>query len=303
MGAKSENRIAWPIPVCVLLAMVFAIQHRACADTLWRVGESSPIFGIIKSSNDQSIVFDQTSDGKTFETVTLARNAISSTIVNYDSERLSSLVGGDWKPWGEYAEELISQKQDPVARNLAMRLLVIIAGNSKNSRQRQSALNDLIALAEDDSQREKLLMLRYLETGQKQPAKDSAQQAPLPGAGDRAAAAKMVQLIRRGGSVNRQLTSEQIKKTVSAFEHVCTWQELVQISKSNRIDDQELKRLVALEYELRAADSKANVRSDGGSWHLQASRVIADTVTLPTIKTATGFDPEETRFVDGQWKK
>ena len=302
MGARLEFKRT--VPVCVLFATLLALPQIARGDTLWRVGESSPVFGIIKSSNEQSIVLEQTSDGKTFETITIARNAINSTIVNYDSVRLSSLVHGDWKPWHEYAEELISQKQDPVARNVAMRLLVIIAGNSKNSRQRQAALNDLVALAEDDRQREKLLVLRYLETGQqKQSAADSAPKAPLPGAGDRDAAAKMVQLIRRGGSVNRQLASEQIKKTVSAFEHVCTWQELLQIANANRIDDQALKRLVALEYELRVADSNADVRSGGGSWHLQASRVIADTFTLPTIKSATGIDPEATRFVDGQWKK
>jgi len=289
---------------CVLLAIIFAPFDAARADTIWLDGKSSPMFGIVESSDDQSIVFKKTSDGSTFESVTISKDRISSVVVNFDAQRLSSLVHGRWQPWQDYAEELHSQKQDPVARNLAIRLLVIVADNAKETRQRNAALNDLISLARNAAERENLLTLRYLETGQKRPEKQVGQTTNLPSPESREAAVKLVRSIRLRRDVSQQLASEQLKETVSAFKQVCSWQELIKIANSNRIDAQGLHRLVALELELRMAgeESKAS-NTTGGSWHLQANRISNKTISLPTIGSATGFDPDENRFVDGRWKK
>ena len=296
MGA---SRYSWLVFAALLVPCV-TVQ----ADTVWRIGVPSPVYGIVDSSDDQSIVFKQTSDGTTFETITIARKTVSSIVVNYDSQRLSSLVHGDWQSWHDYAEELFSQKQDPVARNVAMRLLVVIAGNSKNGRQRNAALNELVELAQNDQQREGLQTLRYLETGKKQPAKDSKKPQAQPGSNARESAARLVQSIRRGENVGQQLFDPKIKETVSEFSHLCAWPELVQMAQSNRkIEDQGLRRLVALEYELRGSNGNAKVKGDGGSWHVQASRVSSEAFTLPTIKSVTGLDPQASRFVDGQWQK
>jgi len=289
---------------CIALTILFWFVGIAGADTVWIAGESSPIFGIVKSSDETSILFHKTTDGASFEPVTISRDTISSIVINFDAQRISSLVHGDWKSWQDYAEELFSQKQDPVARNLATRLLVIVAGNSKDAQQRNAALNDLISLASDDMKRKKLLAVRYLETGQKRPGDDSPQPMKLPGLEARNAAAQLVRSIRQRRDVRQQLTDKQLQKTVSAFAQTCSWQELVQLANSNRIDDQGFRRLVALEYELRMADSDSNAAdTSSGSWHLQANRISSKTFSLPTIHSATGFDPEENRFIDGQWEK
>lgn len=290
--------------ICFAVALFLATPNVTRADTIWLDGESSPLFGIIESSDQQSIVFKKTADGSTFESVAISKDRISSVVVSFDVQRLSSLVHGDWQPWQDYAEELFSQKQDPVARNLAIRLLVIIVGNSKGTRQRDAALNDLIALARNEVERENLLRLRYLETGRGQPEKKVVQPTNLPSRESRKSAAKLVQSIRRRRDVSQQLSDQQLKETVSAFSQTCSWQELVQFAKANRIDDEGLRRLVALELELRTEDGESKTsNANRGSWHLQANRISTATLDLPTIRSATGFDPQQNRFVDGHWKK
>ena len=302
VGLVLQNWVA--VRVCVLFALILASPKTVHADSIWLNGASSPLFGIVESSDDQSIVFKKTSDGSTFETVTIPKAQVSSVVINLDAQRLSSLVHGRWQQWQDYAEELFSQKQDPVARNLAMRLSVIVAGNAKDTRQRNAALNDLIALARNETERENLLTLRYLETGQKPPEKQDVPPTNLPSVESRQAAVKLVRSIRLRRDVSQQLASEQLKQTVSAMQQVCSWQELVQIANSNRIDAQDLRQLVALELELRIVDKESKATNTaGGSWHLQASRISNKTVSLPTITSATGFDPDENRFVDGRWEK
>ncbi len=272
------------------------------ADTVWLVGEQEPVYGVVESSDESSIRFRQTADGKTFESVLLDRTAIVLIVSNFDRQRLTALVPGDWQTWHQYAEELMSQERDPVARNLAMRLLVIVVGNSSNAEQRDAALADLISLARNDDEFKKLQRIRYLETGVKPPQLKKSQPEATSSPVDRIDAIQLVQSIRNGELIDEQLRNEQLKATIDTFENACSWQELVRISKSNRIDDQQLRSLVALEYQLRISDAApAKSRAAETSWHLLAGRAGTSSLTLPTIENVTEFDPSQTSFVDGKW--
>lgn len=293
----------------VLVVLVLPCKS-AVSDTIWLAGKSTPVFGIVVSTNEQSVVLSQTSDGERFSNVTIDKSEITSIVINYDVPRLSSLVYGDWEAWHRYAEELFSQKKDPVARTLCRRLRAIMVGNSKDVQLRKVALNELIQLSQSEEERNGLFILRYLETGQKRPSTNTDERKELPRPSqesrrsDREVAAKFVQSIRRGRNVDNQMDDSSLKSAVSAFENVCSWSELVQIAKSNRINANDLRRLVALEYSLRTADEEMTFRDNKEeSWHLQASRISDETFSLPTIKSVTGFDPEATKFVDGTWKR
>ena len=95
---------------------------------------------------------------------------------------------------------------------------------------------------------------------------------------------------------------DRVKATVNAFKKVCSWEELVKISKSNRIDQQHLRTLVALEYQLRVGESEGTAnRQREVPWHFLAGRTGSKTLSLPTIGNATEFDPTQTRYADGRW--
>ena len=283
---------------------IVSFQDVSNADVVWLVGEEKPFYGIVESSDASAISFRRTTDGTTYELVSLDRKSVESIVTNFDSLRLASLLPEDWQSWIEYSEELISQKQDPVARNLAMRLLVIVIGNSSDVNQRDAALADLISLARNADELKRLTQLRYLETGVRQSIQAEASTVSLLSSSDRMAAIEVVQAIRNGKDVSSPIRDAKLKQTVDSFADVCSWEELVQISKSNRIGDQQLRQLVALEYQLRTNDA-ARSSEDAAkvSWHLLANRTEKSSISFPTIENVTEFNPNETRFVDGKWSQ
>ena len=292
-----NNRRLALLPIMLLQISASVVS----ADTIWLAGEKEPIYGIVDSSDATNVSFRRTADGKEFESMTLARSEIESIVTSFDEARLVALIPGDWGSWHRYAEELIPQKRDPVAHTLAMRLLVIVAANTSEA-QRDAALADLISLARNEDQREKLHRLRYLETGVLPLQKKKEVSKAIPNANDRLRATRLVRSIRNGVTIDNLLQDEQVKATVNAFKKVCSWEELVKISKSNRIDQQHLRTLVALEYQLRVGESEGTAnRQREVPWHFLAGRTGSKTLSLPTIGNATEFDPTQTRYADGRW--
>ena len=275
----------------------------AIADTLWLVGQEKPVHGIVESIENAQISFQQTSNGREFQRIEIAQRSIQTMIVNFDATRLSNLAHGDWDAWYEYAEELMPQKQDPVARVLARRLLVIVAGNSKEADLRKAALSDLISLTQNEVQKKKLRQLYYLETGDKSFVEQNTTSATLPPMEQRKAAAERVNAIRRGRDVGQLANNESLKSVISSFEETCSWQELIQISRSNRIDNRSLRRLVALELELLTAKGSRESSDSKNEWHILAGRAGASTLSLPSIDNVTEFDPQETSFQNGKWSR
>ena len=283
------------------LAIVLAIATPADADVIWLVGQQQPVYGIVDSVGQKQINFRQTTDGQTFQSRKINRRSIATVVINYDASRLSSLAYGDWKPWLELAEELDSQKQDPVARNLAIRLLVIITANSGNLDQRRNAMDSLVSLARNKTEQKQFNRLRFLETGRGdlEVAEESQQADPQA----RKAAADLVRRVRLQ-QINQRELAKRVPEmdVISSLEGVCSWQELLQISQSNRIDSRNLRRLVELELTLRS-DKKSSVADSQNDWHVLARQIGTSQLTLPSIDNVTEFDPAATKFVDGKWTK
>lgn len=290
--------------VSLFVLLMCSHSDVANADSIWFVGEKVPAYGIVESADANTIRFRRTADGKKYELVSIDRKSVESIAINFDSKRLEALVPGAWQSWYEYAEELTSQSRDPVARHLAMRLLVIVAGNSTDANQRDAALADLISLSRNVDESKKLKQLRFLESGIRQASEQEVLASKTLHSTDRLAAIKLVQAIRNDREVVEPTLDAQIKKTIEAFSDVCSWQELVQISKSNRIGDQQLRQLVALEFRLRIGNAaQTKNESSKESWHLLASRGGKSSIVLPTIENVTEFDPGQTRFVNGKWSQ
>jgi len=289
-------------PLLVLLAMVF-VTRPSIADTVWLVDEKKPVFGLVESIQNGQIQFQRTNDGISFEQVKIDQNSVQSMVISHNAERLGALTHGDWGAWHEYAEELFSQRSDPVARALAIRLLVIVLGNSKETELRKAALADLVSLARNDEEREKLRQLQYLETGKQIAATESQTKQSLPSIEERKSAAQRIKSIRLGRNVGQLADDDSLRKVIAAFEETCSWQELIQIANSNRIDDQSLRLLVALEIELLTKRETTNATERRFQWHTLAARVGSSTLNLPSIETVTEFDPLATRFENGKWTR
>jgi len=257
------------------LYLLLATVDPVGADAIWLVGQKQPIYGIVESSDQKQIQFRRTTDGQQFESQTIGRNSVETIVVNHDSSRLSSLPYGDWKPWLELAEELDSQKQDPVARNLAIRLLVIVTANSNDAQQRGAAMDGLVSLARNNAERQQFNRLRYLETGKGEPAPSVRAGRSSPR--DRKSAADLVRRVRLQQTTNRELNDRvSEKKLISSLQGVCSWQE---------------------------SDKKSGVTNRQSDWHVLARQIGTSDLQLPSIKNVTEFDPSATKFVTGKWTK
>ena len=287
----------------IALILMLWVASVARADVVWIVGQDEPIYGIVESSDEQQIGFRESADGVEFALRTIPRKSIETIVINRDPQRLASLTPGEWDAWLMLAEELHPQKQDPIARNLAMRLLVIVIANTDRESQRRIAIEELVSLARSEAERETLNQLRYLQTGQGSVLKLNTGQIEEFETADKQATADLVRRVRlQELSKGELLENGNAKKIIQSLDEVCSWEELLQISRTNRIDEPSLRRLVELELKLRQRgdDTENAARSD---WHVLARQVGHHQLALPTIENVTEFDPQATRFVDGQWVK
>ena len=301
MRVKAMSLLIWS-----LIVLVSTEHSESFADSIWLVENDQPLYGIVKSENAESIVFHQTTDGVQFNEVVLPKSQVETVVINFDRERLSRLSPDNLLSYVEYAEELQSQKKDPVARQLAIRLLVIAAGNSSEQNLRRSSLSQLVTLARSDTESAIFQKLLYLETGIRTTRVYETKKITSPQANQaRARTIELVKRIRQGVSIAEQFDDAQLKETVEQFESVCSWSELVQISRSNRINNQQLRRLVELEDCLRrkkSVDQNTEIELSE-PWNLLAKRIGTKDVVIPRIETVTEFDPTEALFAEGKWIK
>ncbi len=290
--------------VCTTIGLVILANLQVAeADVIWIKGQAQPFFGIVDAADDQQISFRQTDDGKSFESRKITQSSVRVVVINHDEQRLAALTQGNWQSWLDYAEELDSQKRDPVARNLAIKLLIVVVAHSDDREQREVALSKLVSLSRSEEERSKLEQLRFLETGEKLPVQsvvadvNHSQQA-------KASAADLVRKIRLQENTDGKLGDDSAARVViSSFEDICSWQELVQIAKANRIDGQSVKRLVALELALRMTEKDSVPTQSRKQWHELAQRIGTSQLSLATIDSVTEFDPWATSFANGKWSR
>lgn len=284
--------------------LILVTSSVVSADTIWLIENKQPLYGMVASQNAESIVFRQTTNGTQFKKIAVSKSDIETIVINFDSQRLSRLSTDNFLGYAEYAEELQSQRKDPVAQTLALRLLVIVIGNSKDVDLRRSSLFQLVSLARNDAEMAKFQRLLYLETGipsSRVEATNPVWLAHTPES--RIAAIELIKRVRQGKSMTDQIDDVQVKETIDQFESVCSWNELIQISKSNRINNQQLGRLVELESRLRKAGARnGEIAEDPNQpWNLLAKRIGIKDVDILGIESVTEFDPNDVHFVDGQW--
>ena len=293
--------------VCLLVLAAMVVQRRSSlADVVWVRGEDQPRYGWVLMQDDQKVVFRPVGEAETRQEE-FDRTAIEMLVVNFDRRRLENLSPENFADYRDYAEELTAQKNDPVARELAVRLYIIAAAGS-NDEVRQSSLKGLVALAENDQQRQKWTTLRRLhETGGRVSQQPASTLSDTITPDERRQALKVVRMIRQGNGLEaaRLLRQPAAKKAFRHWTHICSVDELTRISLLNRPTLSQLHQLLSIELSIVNNQSKTRIteESQARSWgeYAQAKSTIAG--VMPSFRTATRFDPGNSIFRAGRWLK
>jgi hypothetical protein len=301
-----------------LVAWVGLFPSIAFADVLWLVDDPEPKFGLVAEANDEVVRFNESVDGVNFEAVEYQRSKVTALVVNVDFKRLESLSVDRISEYRDYAEELIPQAVDPVARRLAIRLLVIVAGNSDGKKVRKAAIASLVRLASTKEERQRWRLLEFLETGSNHsPSLEKLNQnRPRTSAADRNELVALLQSLRRGEKRSLANVKLSVRETANVWRETCSWEELEQIAKVNLLRDDQLQRLVNLEYEIRRVDQGDAMDGENGSnanslktneeqtpWNELALRSEKRKIEFPTIENATEFDSRDYLFRNGRWQR
>ena len=282
------------------LLVLLLLPSGSQGDVVWLKNQSQPLYGIVDlaQSNDTQLAFSKTSNGTDFELVLVDRNNIKATVINVDKSKLEALVPDKPESWFDHAEWLSTQKQDPVARKLAIRLLLITARHSPQKSIRDSAIQNLIPLARTDEESRKFKQLSWLETGTPVHGNNSGADAvtlQLDPA-QRNVALDIVQAVRRGSRVEPARWSE-FKEIVG----VPVGESVAAMSKADTLSRQQLNQLVTLEFRLRNPDlPKTQTKSNWLDFRSAIQQVQLD---FPTIDNVTEIDPSKTLYLNGTWVK
>ena len=315
MEPRSKSSCFFTSKVCVsvvTLCLLLTLPQFTIADVVWIKGEDQPTFGRIISKNETGIRFQVYLQDKPTNVVNLKLGSIVQVIKNFDETRLETLSPEDVAAYRGYAEELIPQKQDPVARQLAQRLLLIAAFHSDGS-FRVICLKHMIELTESTTERNRLAMLLkvYSPNEKMQIEEAKASSVEIRGSvSDQIAMLSLLRNIRQGktSAARTALNSVKSKRIIEKWAAQISYDELSTISRANRISKSQLAKLLQVELAIlkvaASEDKNAGQTSNTetkSSWIDDAVEVTRAIPEIPNLETVTVFNPKHSVYRDGQW--
>ncbi len=271
-------------------------------DLLWLKETGQPQSGWVVNQTDELILF-RSFAAPDAPAVSFARAQVELVVITIDTERLAQLNPSNWTAYRDYAEELAVQRLDPTARELAIRLYVI-AGHGASGDLRESCLTGLIALANDDPQRERWRLLHRLESGTNEP--ESQLNLNLSAAiepADRAVAIDVVRLIRRGEGIAaiELLDDPVVKVRLDRWQHLISTDQLKRLAVLNRLTPDQLRILLRMELSIIKPAAFPDLGPQ--DWADYANSPSPQPAEIPSFKNATPYDPEASVFRAGQWQR
>jgi hypothetical protein len=299
-----RNKIARTIVLFVILLLSVscpASNKVLFADVIWIKGRETPVFGKLVSSNDTEVVFRAYENGQLQPGTKLQKSLVEQLVVNFDATRLEGLDPSQPNAYRDYAEELIPQSDDPVARQLARRLLLIAAFQSSrqtdSSDTQNAAMKMLVQLADSESEKRQLEMIRFLNSpnSQTNPFENSE---PI----------KLVRALRQEqpGVARSLLLDAENRKTFRLWNDELSLESLDQVLKVNRPSKSQLNDLLRVEagilrqLNVALATERSN-RSRKQNWGDFAFESSTDLTSIPRFENVTEFDPTESVYRNGIW--
>jgi hypothetical protein len=301
----------WCLPAGFLLGDVLVLND----------SNAPPVYGRIIEQTEQTVVLDEISGSDLFASkrVEFATNEIQLIIKNFDERRLADLDPADLSAYRDYAEELAAQQADPVARGLAIRLLMIVAYGAGDSASGQSmkrgALKGLMDLARNERETQGFRTLFAMYGGEvdlleRSQTVDTAEVQSDPGNNDDVML-KIVRLLRQGAN-SKVLLELEDKSNATAIERwadICGPTDLARMAKQNRLQTEDLRRLLTIELAIENGQTAEQVissqKSSGDNlpydWGADAERTVPALLRLPRLQRITEFDPRDKIYRDGRW--
>lgn len=286
------------------------LSSNVAADVIVVRDEPQPYVGRITVSDSEKLTIEIVdAEGITRE-ITFAPERVLLIVKAEDRERLESLVPGQWEAYRNLAEELASQRIDPQAAELAIRLFLIVAYHERGS-VREGALASLVGLARDPEEEKRFRTLAYRmserEESQWLQPPITLVRTPLSPA-ERELLLRTIRLIRQdeGDQALAQMRSDGFSTTYVKVEHLLPFQDLKRYAYSRVVTTRRMTDLLRFELALMdpvSEDGEAmEIRKGTTGWssiNLEAQPPLHDVDWL----TVTEFDPRDHLYRDGSWRR
>ena len=289
--------------VALLFAAMSFFADGVRADIVWLRGQSEPVYGIVREVGDSQLTLDEWVGTDKFSERRLSMSDIESYLVNVDPTRLERLNPANPSGYLEYAEELATQRRDPVAQGLCVRLYLIAAKHS-SADERRSAICGLLATARSEEEQKQLVQIAELYDVQPRTVKpDSEVVASEPS--DQRSLLEALQKLRRGDSVAavESLRNPELQELVHGFLGGLDANELVRWAGMDQLSGRQLAQLLSMERALELSENGGLTLGSTSRWGTESTRSIQSITKIPNLENVTEFDPSKSVFRNRNWQK
>lgn len=306
----SHRLIARGLTPLLVAAAVLLGAARASAVVIYRQGQDKPLMGYLLSQDAQRVIVGVPLPEGRIREMVVPRSDISSMIETVDRQRLQALNHENPQAYRDYGEELSEKRQDPEARDTAIRLFVISIWLDPDLAR--SAMLGMIRLARSPREEARFRALAYLldEEHDRGVLKTPRMVVEAPSDLDDAVRTKIGQLVRRlrqgrADDAKRLLADPAVNRGMERFDDIVSKSEIQNAALGGFVGQSLIAKLVTVELALESQAVPTEADDEEGSviasW--DEGRRANGYGPLPVIKleTITEFDPRECLYRDGKW--
>jgi hypothetical protein len=275
-------------------------------------GNATPVMGFLVSQDEANVVVREPLADGGHRDRAFRRSEIEQLIITVSPERLTALDPDDPRGYHNYAEELTEKRQDPEARQTAIRLYQVAASLDASQLGRSSLLG-MIELARTADEERRFRACAYLLD----PAHDAGvlrEPDAVPAAAQVANRtesyadfARALVALRQGRTdvARRLFELPRVERQLGQFAGVLSQEELGEALRAESLSPAQLYKVVLLELAITpAAGETATAKTPAApptSWREGLKRGGRKPLRAVSLETLTEFDPSECLFRDGRW--
>ena len=301
-----------------VISLVFAASE--CQSDVIYSNDGKIVFGIVESENESHIFFLQRLPAEgSYQQRVFPRDQIRRLLVTVDQHRLAQLQHGEWESYRDWAEELSVQATDPEARDLALRLYLIVARHADEP-LRSAGFQGAIKVAGSSApsnlgiqRRIQALALQEYEGETPWEMNDADSDTAVASSVARKqerlrdVAAEIRRFRLRMANTLGQLSRDDLtRESLEKFRSICTWQRFEELVTRSELDFASTSRLLNLELailsDVNGKDPPPEPPGRDSPWSVLVNQ-DRPAVELVSFANVSAFDLNATVFRDGAWKK
>jgi len=306
------------LPVLFFLLVGVFVTPACGVILLFKSPDVPPVKGRLVRKTDKTIVVEVTRPDGTTREKSFSMNVIDLVLMAVSTERLTELRPDKPQAYRDYAEELASKREDPEAREMAMRLY-LMAANLAPKKLGRSSLLGMIDLAHTPQEERKLRAIAYLLDPEhdrrllRTPAKIRVTPAAKgPRKKDQANLLRALRFLRQGNrrGAGNLLRNLGVKKEFAHYADFLSYEEILKATDpAAKLTPAILRQVLTLELALEGTPAiapPATAKKEESTLSWNETLANKDAHPLPTLSLETalpGVDPQKCRYRDGHWVK